>query len=88
MRDVEEMVGSQALREEVQRAREAAKELRQKFGERHSEAPEWDLVEMELVEPLERLERAVREELAKRTEPDALAPVDRDPVPRRFEELV
>jgi len=87
LRDVEEMLGTQKLRQETSKIRARARDIRREF-KRHGEMPREALVEAQLTEPLRRLEIAVREELAKRSAKDAPAPVDRDPVPRRYEEVV
>jgi hypothetical protein len=56
---------------------------------RHGEKPRWDLFEEEVVKPLGELRDRVGEEL-RRVTPDRerLAPIDRDPVPSRFTDLV
>jgi len=87
LRNVEEIVEPPDLREDIARVSDSAREMRSEF-KRHGAMPQWDLVETEIVEPLRRLQRRVNEELARRESNDALVPIDRDPVPARFSELV
>jgi hypothetical protein len=87
LRDVEEMIADPELRAEAARIRDRAKEIR-KDVKRHSEAPNWDLVRMTVAAPLAELQQRVAEELLRRSSRDALVPIDRDPVPARFEEQV
>ena len=55
---------------------------------RHSKEPQWDLVKMEIAGPLVELRSRISEELARRESKEALVPIDRDPVPTRYSELV
>lgn len=81
------MIADPELRAEAARIRDRAKEIR-KDVKRHSEAPNWDLVRMTVAAPLAELQQRVAEELLRRSSRDALVPIDRDPVPARFEEQV
>ena len=87
LRDVEELLGDPELRREANRIRGRARELKRE-ALRHSEAPRWDLVESRVTEPLRTLRKKVDEELARRGEDNRLVPLDRDPVPARYEDLV
>lgn len=87
LRDVETMLADPDLQAEVSKIREQARSLRAEF-KRHSESPSWDLVQTELYEPLIELQRRLAEEVAARESDDALVPIDRDPVPSRYRELV
>jgi hypothetical protein len=87
LRDVESMVSDPALQAEVARLREQARSLRAEF-KRHSVAPNWSLVQTSLYDPLVELQQRLAEEVAKRESNDALVPIDRDPVPARYRELV
>jgi len=75
------------LRAEAARIRDRARTTRQDL-KRHSREPQWDLVRMEIAGPLVELRTRVGEELARRESKDALAPIDRDPVPARYAERV
>ncbi len=55
---------------------------------RHGKEPEWNLVEDRIARPLSELRDLVREELMKLESDDIPVPVDRDPVPDRFSDLV
>jgi len=87
LRDVEEMLDVPELRAEAARIRDRARNVRQDL-KRHSREPQWDLVKMEISAPLVELRTRVAEELARRESKEALVPIDRDPVPTRYSELV
>ncbi|MBS0204160.1 MAG: hypothetical protein JSS49_14750 [Planctomycetes bacterium] len=87
LRDVESMVSDPRLQAEVAKVRERARSLRADF-KRHSETPNWDLVRTSVHEPMLELEKRLGEEIAKRENPDSLVPVDRDPVPAAYRDLV
>ena len=87
LRDVEEMVDSNALRNQLQSVRERVRAERVEF-KRHSLEPKWNLVRMQVMKPLVEVRQRIEEELAKRDNREAMVPIDRDPVPARFSELV
>ena len=87
IRNVEELIDDPKLRAEVARIREAARSMRADF-KRHSKEPEWGLVRMQILEPLSEIQEKLREEIARRESPDSLVPIDRDPVPDKYAELV
>lgn len=87
LRDVEEMIADPELRAEAARIREQAKDIRKEV-KRHSAPPNWDVVRERVAEPLAELQHRVAEELLRRSAGEALVPIDRDPVPEEFEELV
>ena len=87
LRDVEEMIADPDLRAEAARIRDRAKEVRRDL-KRHSKDPNWDLVRMNIAQPLAELQQRVTEELMRRSAPKNRVPLDRDPVPPRFEEAV
>lgn len=87
MRDVEEMLDDEDLQRDVARVRGRARDIRRDFN-RHSKVPQWGLVDEQVTKPLAELRERIDEELAKREKPDARLPLDRDPVPSEFEELV
>jgi hypothetical protein len=45
-------------------------------------------VRMQVMKPLVEVRQRIEEELAKRDNREAMVPIDRDPVPGRFSELV
>jgi hypothetical protein len=87
LREVEEMVDVPELRNEVLRVRERARQMRTDF-KRHSKEPQWPIVRSQIAEPLAEIRQRVAEELAKRESSDSLVPIDRDPVPQKFSDLV
>lgn len=87
LREVEETVSDAKLRGDVARIREAARSMRAEF-KRHSKDPEWDLVRTKILEPLTEVEKRIAEEISRQQSPDSLVPIDRDPVPDRYSELV
>lgn len=87
LRDVEEMLDVPELRAEVARIRDRARSARQEL-KRHAREPQWNLVKMEIAGPLVELRSRITEELARRESKEALVPIDRDPVPVRYSELV
>lgn len=87
LREVEEMVELPALRSEIATARERARQMRQDFR-RDLKKPDWAVVRLEVVRPLVEVRQQISEELARREPKGELVPIDRDPVPGRFAELV
>jgi hypothetical protein len=85
LRDVEEMVVDPELRAEAARIRDRARTIRADV-KRHSQAPNWGLVRVQVAEPLVELSNRVAEELLRRNSKQAVVPLDRDPVPPRYSE--
>ena len=84
---MEEAVDQQGVRERVAQVREDLRKMNSEFR-RHSKEPEWDLLEQRILQPLDQIRREISEELAKQDSDKALVPIDRDPVPGRFTDLV
>jgi hypothetical protein len=88
LRDVQELLGDPGLRTDAARVLDRARALRGE-ARRHAEQPQWTVLETEVVRPLTELRDRVNEELRRVTpDKDRLAPIDRDPVPSRYSELV
>jgi hypothetical protein len=88
LRDVEELMGDPNLRTDAARIRDRARALREDFR-RRGEPPRWELVDTGVIGPLSELRDRVAEELRRVSpEKDKLAPIDRDPVPSRYSDLV
>lgn len=87
LRDVEELINDPDLRAEAARIRDEAKAIR-KDVKRHSEPPNWDLVQDKIAQPLVKLQNRVAEQLLQQSSDRALVPLDRDPVPAEYEEQV
>jgi hypothetical protein len=85
--NVEEMLDSPEMRRELARIRDRARNFRAEF-KRHSKEPQWDLVQTQILKPLTEVRNRVTEELRRHESAEALVPIDRDPVPAKFSELV
>jgi hypothetical protein len=88
LRDVEELVTDPDLRWEATRIRQTARQLRTDW-QRTSQPPRWSDVEDLVATPLRDLQRKVSQELLRRAaEQTDIVPVDRDPVPTQYRDLV
>ncbi len=87
LREVEELVDMPELRDQVATARERARLERQTIR-REKKKPDWAVVRLEVLKPLVEVRQALDEELSRRAADNPLVPIDRDPVPTRFSELV
>lgn len=87
MRNVEELLEDPELRAEAARIRDRVRGAREEF-KRHAKEPDWNQLKSLVAEPLRELSRRVAEEVARRESPDALVPIDRDPVPPQYAEGV
>lgn len=88
LRDVEELISDPELRWQATRIRQAARNLRTEV-QRGSKAPQWSDVEDLVATPLRELQRKVSQELLRRAaEQTEIVPVDRDPVPNQYRDMV
>ena len=87
LRDVEDMISNEDLRNQAAEIRDRARALRADY-KRHGIEPQWDLIEAQIVEPLAQLQVLVAEEIARKSSGESLAPIERDPVPSRFSQWV
>jgi hypothetical protein len=87
LRDVEEMIEIPDLRNNVALARERARRLRQDF-KKDLKKPDWAIVNLQVMKPLLEVRDRISDELARRQSSDNLVPIDRDPVPTRYSDLV
>jgi len=87
LRDVEEAVDQPKMRERVAQVREDLRKMNAEFR-RHGKEPEWNLMEQKILQPLDKLRQQIAEELAKRESDKALVPIDREPVPGKYSDLV
>lgn len=78
---------SPALRAQVANARDEARRVRIEYT-RGKEKPDWTQVQLQVVKPLVEVRDQIREELARRAADNPLVPLDRDPVPGRYSEMV
>ena len=87
MRDLEEMLVTPELRAQAAAIRERARQERIDLV-RHSEPPNWQLVRTSIYEPMLELQTLINEELSRRNPQRQLVPIDRDPVPDKYADLV
>jgi hypothetical protein len=87
LREVEEMLPEQELRDEAVRVRERTRAL-WADAKRHGNEPQWDLLREQVMDPLTELRQRVSEKLARLELDKPLVPIDRDPVPERFADTV
>ena len=87
MRDVEEMVDDPELRSNIAQIRDRARQMRIDL-KRDSKLPNWDLVKTSIYGPMLELQQQLAEEIARRAPSDDVVPIDCDPVPDRYTDLV
>lgn len=87
LRDVEELLNSPDLRAEAARIRDRARGARDEARRHAAPLDPTKLKEM-VADPIRELRDRVAEESRRRESPDALVPIDRDPVPPRYAEGV
>lgn len=87
LRNVEEVLQTPSLRLDVAQIREQARMWRAE-QKRHSGEPQWDLLDEQVINPLRIVQHRVAEELARLGAREAVVPVDRDPVPQKYSDLV
>jgi hypothetical protein len=87
LRDVEEMLDDAELRNDAARIRDRAEDARQDFR-KHAKEPDWTKLQDLVADPLVELSHRIDEAIQRLESPDALVPIDRDPVPPEFVEQV
>ena len=87
LRNISEMLGDEELQNEAEKVLDNARALRIDFV-RDNLPPQAQVVEQRIVDPLVELRDRVAEELARKTQENPLSPIDRDPVPREYRDLV
>ena len=87
LREAEEMVDVPELQNDIAAIRDRARAIRREARD-GGEEPKWDLVRLQIEKPLYEVRKRVQEELSKRTSKEAIVPVDRDPVPDAYSDLV
>lgn len=87
LRNVEELLNNPELRNEAAKVQDRARSLRIDL-KRSNEAPQVSYLNTRITQPLMELRDRVVEELSKKDAGKNLAPVDRDPVPAEFRDLV
>ena len=87
LRNAEEMIDVPDLRTDVARIRDRARAVRLDY--KHlGKKPDWAVIKAQIAAPLAEVRSRVDEELIRRESKDALVPLDRDPVPSKFSDLV
>ena len=84
---MEEALEDQELKNQASGIIENARQIRLD-NRRNDLPPQSDTVRMKVLQPLAELRDRVAEELVRRESANPLAPLDRDPVPQRYRELV
>ena len=87
LREAEEMVDLPELQNDIATIRDRARVIRRESRD-EGETPKWDLVRLQIEKPLYEVRKRINEELARRASREAMVPIDRDPVPDAFSELV
>lgn len=87
LRNVEELLNNPELRNEAAKVQDRARSMRIEL-KRSNEAPQVANLNTRITQPLMELRDRVVEELSKKDAGKNLAPVDRDPVPAEFRDLV
>lgn len=87
MREVEEILVDSELRNRVAQVRDRARSIRAEFR-RHGTEPQWDLVKSQLLDEMADLQKRIAQELSKLESDHSMVPIDREPVPEEFDELV
>ncbi|MEM6277888.1 MAG: hypothetical protein AAF733_00315, partial [Verrucomicrobiota bacterium] len=85
--NIEEMVPQEDLRNQIARVGDNAREMRIDFS-RDNLPPEAAAIDQRITQPLLELRQRLSEEIAKLNRENPIAPVDRDPVPSEFRDLV
>ena len=81
------MVSTDEMRNRLSAIRERVRGARVDF-KRHSLEPKWALLNESVMSPLVEVRDEISEQLAQMNSREAMVPIDRDPVPARFSELV
>lgn len=87
LRNIEEMLDAPDLRNQVAVVRDRARAIRAEY-KKAGKKPDWAQVRTDIARPLAEVRQKVGDELARRESKEALVPIDRDPVPNRFSDLV
>ncbi|EDY84376.1 hypothetical protein VDG1235_4007 [Verrucomicrobiia bacterium DG1235] len=84
---VESLIDEPLARARISEARETAESMRRDF-KRQGAVPQWEIVEDEVAAPLNDVRAWLATELNRIENPDALQPVDRDPIPEEYDAFV
>ncbi len=87
LRKVEEDLDVPELRSQASKVLDRARAMRIDYR-RNDAAPKWDLVQTTVVDPFVELRNRVSEQIARKEKDNPLVPIDRDPVPGPYRDLV
>jgi len=87
LRDVEQVLDPQDLRNELATVRERIAVMRADYRER-GRLPEGDVVRSQILAPMTQVRVWLQQELSRQENAGSLVPLDRDPVPDNYSELV
>jgi len=87
LRNIGEMLGDEKLKNEAAQVLDEARAMRIDFV-RNNMPPQAAVVDQRIRKPLVELRDRVAEELARKTQENPLSPIDRDPVPSEYRDLV
>ena len=87
LREVEEVIEIPELRNQVSEVRQSARDIRRENKE-NGKPPKWDLVDMQILRPMTEINKRLEEEFSLRQPKRELIPVDHEPVPAQYSELV
>ncbi|MED5381125.1 MAG: hypothetical protein VYC47_01040, partial [Verrucomicrobiota bacterium] len=87
LREVEEVIEIPELRNQVSEVRQSARDIRRDNKE-NGKPPKWDLVDMQILRPMTEINKRLEQELSLRQPKRELVPVDHEPVPAQYSELV
>ncbi len=87
LREVEEVIEIPELRNQVSEVRQSARDIRRENKE-NGKPPKWDMVDMKILRPMTEINKRLEQELSLRQPKRELVPVDHDPVPEQYSELV
>jgi hypothetical protein len=87
LRDVEQVLDSQDLRNQLATVRERAAVIRGEYRDL-GRKPDGEVVRQQILAPLSQVRVWLQEELARKENVNSLVPLDRDPVPENYSELV
>lgn len=85
--NIEEMIPQEDLRNDLARVRDEARSMRLDYR-RDGSPPGAATIDQRITRPLLELRQRIGEELAKLNRENPVAPIDRDPVPSEFRDLV
>jgi hypothetical protein len=87
LRDVEQVLDQPDLRYQLTTVRERASAMRQQFRQT-GRAPDENVVREQLVVPMTQVRVWLQQQIARQQNANSLVPLDRDPVPDNYSELV